>query len=108
MLFRFAYLSVTSVFALVRLLLMSDRDKDVEILVLRHQVTVLQWQLGTTRPRFNPGDRAFRAPAPTGRAFAAHWWLDGGQPSRPVDEARHLLTGYHAVLPGRRTTTFQR
>jgi Ser/Thr protein kinase RdoA (MazF antagonist) len=30
-------------------------------------------------------------------AFAVHWWLDGNQPSRPVDEARHLLTGYDAV-----------
>jgi Ser/Thr protein kinase RdoA (MazF antagonist) len=30
-------------------------------------------------------------------AFAGRWWLDGGQPSRPVDEARHVLTGYHAV-----------
>ena len=61
MLLRFAYLSVTSVFALVRLLLMSGRDKDVEIQVLRHQVTVLQRQLGKTRPRFAPGKRAFLA-----------------------------------------------
>ena len=30
-------------------------------------------------------------------AFAVHWWLDGNQPSRPVDEARHLLAGYDAV-----------
>ncbi len=30
-------------------------------------------------------------------AFAVHWWLDGNQPSRPVDESRHLLTGYDAV-----------
>jgi Ser/Thr protein kinase RdoA (MazF antagonist) len=30
-------------------------------------------------------------------AFAVRWWLDGKQPSRPVDEARHLLTGYNAV-----------
>jgi putative transposase len=40
---------------------MSDRDKEVEILVLRHQVMVLQRQLGATRPRFNAGDRAFLA-----------------------------------------------
>jgi len=40
---------------------MSDRDKDVEILALRHQVAVLERQLGTTRPRFCPGDRAFLA-----------------------------------------------
>jgi Ser/Thr protein kinase RdoA (MazF antagonist) len=30
-------------------------------------------------------------------AFAVHCWLDGNQPSRPVDEARHALTGYDAV-----------
>src|SRR6266481_2175652 len=40
---------------------MSDRDKEVEILALRHQIAVLERQLGTTRPRFFPGDRAFLA-----------------------------------------------
>ncbi|WP_433432988.1 integrase core domain-containing protein [Nonomuraea sp. CA-141351] len=41
---------------------MSDRDKDVEILVLRHQITVLERQLGPdTRVRFTPEDRAFPA-----------------------------------------------
>lgn len=42
MLLRLAYLSVTNAFALLRLLPMSDRDKDVEILVLRHQITILE------------------------------------------------------------------
>src|SRR5215475_9374958 len=36
-------------------------DKDIEILALRHQITILQRQLGTTRPRFSAGDRAFLA-----------------------------------------------
>jgi len=57
---RLFYLSVTGVFGLLRLPV-SDRDKDAEILVLRHQIAVLQRQLGTTRPRFSPGDRAFLA-----------------------------------------------
>jgi transposase len=39
-LLRLAYLSITKTFAVLRLLPMSDRDKDVEILVLRHQITV--------------------------------------------------------------------
>ena len=52
---------MTGVFGLLRLLPVSDRDKDAEILVLRHQIAVLQRQLGTTRPRFSPGDRAFLA-----------------------------------------------
>ena len=33
-----------------------DRSKDVEILVLRHQLVVLQRQI--SRPRFEPDDRA--------------------------------------------------
>jgi putative transposase len=41
-LLRIAYLGVTNVFAVLRLLPSSDRDKDVEILALRHQITVLQ------------------------------------------------------------------
>jgi putative transposase len=60
-LLRLAYLGVTSAFALLRLLPMSDRDKDVEILALRHQLTVLQRQLGTEKVRFDPSDRAFLA-----------------------------------------------
>src|ERR1044072_4694186 len=40
---------------------MSDRDKDAEILALRHQITVLERQLGSDRVRFTPSDRAFLA-----------------------------------------------
>ena len=61
MLFRLAYLSVTNVFALLRLLAVSDRDKELEILALRHQIAVLERHPGKTRPRFCPGDRAFLA-----------------------------------------------
>ena len=39
MLLRLAYLSVTSAFALLRLLAVSDGDKEVEIVVLRHAST---------------------------------------------------------------------
>ncbi|MER6948159.1 hypothetical protein ABT294_29425 [Nonomuraea sp. NPDC000554] len=60
MLFRLAYLTVTNAFAALRLLPMGDRDKDTEILALRHQITVLERQLGVaTRVRFAPEDRAF-------------------------------------------------
>ncbi|MEU5867114.1 integrase core domain-containing protein [Nonomuraea sp. NPDC047529] len=62
MLLRLAYLTVTNAFAALRLLPMSDRDKDVEILVLRHQISVLERQLGAdTRVRFAPEDRALLA-----------------------------------------------
>lgn len=56
-----AYLTVTNAFAGLRLLLMSDRDKDAEILTLRHQITVLERQLGNDGVRFSPSDRAFLA-----------------------------------------------
>ncbi|MFI9836267.1 hypothetical protein ACIHFD_04490 [Nonomuraea sp. NPDC051941] len=62
MLLRLAYLTVTNAFAALRLLPMSDRDKDVEILVLRHQIAILERQLGAdTRVRFAPEDRALLA-----------------------------------------------
>jgi hypothetical protein len=60
-LLRLAYLGVTNVFAFLRLLPVSGRDKDVEILVLRHQITVLERQLGKARPRFCASDRVFLA-----------------------------------------------
>ncbi|GAA2062863.1 hypothetical protein GCM10009839_87600 [Catenulispora yoronensis] len=61
MLLRLTYLAVTNAFAALRLLPMSDRDKDVEILALRHQLAVLQRQLGPARVTFTPADRAFLA-----------------------------------------------
>ncbi len=61
MLLRLAYLGVTNVFALLRLLPMSSRDKDAEILALRHQLSVLQRQLSPDRVRFTPDDRALLA-----------------------------------------------
>ncbi|MDG4773612.1 integrase core domain-containing protein [Solwaraspora sp. WMMD792] len=61
MLFRLAYLGVTSTLALLRLLPMSDRDKDAEILALRHQIMVLERQLHGDRVRFTPADRAWLA-----------------------------------------------
>jgi hypothetical protein len=45
----------------LRLLPMTDQDKDIEILVLRHQIAVLQRQLGDTKVRFNSTDRALLA-----------------------------------------------
>jgi hypothetical protein len=58
---RLAYLTVTNAFAMLRLLPMSDRDKDAEILALRHQITALERQLGADRGKFTSEDRAFLA-----------------------------------------------
>jgi hypothetical protein len=46
-LLRLSYLALTNVVAFVQLLPMSDVDKDVEILALRHQLAVLQRQQAT-------------------------------------------------------------
>jgi hypothetical protein len=54
-----AYLAATNAFALLRLLPMSDRDKDIEILALRHQLLVLQRQIG--KATFADTDRAVLA-----------------------------------------------
>jgi hypothetical protein len=59
-LLRLAYLGVTNGLALLRLLPISEGDKDAEILVLRHQIAVLQRQLGSQKPRFGPSDRVPR------------------------------------------------
>jgi putative transposase len=60
---RLAYLALTNGFAMLGLLPMSDRAKDVEILALRHQITVLERQLHGQghKVRLAPADRAFLA-----------------------------------------------
>ncbi|MBA4865308.1 transposase [Streptomyces sp. PSKA54] len=80
MLLRLAYLTATNTFALLRLLPMSDRDKDIEILALRHQLLVLQRQVG--KPAFTDTDRAV---------------LAGLLHHLPMEKLRHLLL---LVRPG--------
>jgi hypothetical protein len=45
----------------LRLLPASDREKNTEILVLRHQIAVLERHLGGRRVRFTAADRALLA-----------------------------------------------
>ncbi|MFB7224517.1 integrase, partial [Streptomyces sp. NPDC056227] len=59
MLLRLACLAVTHTFTLLRPLPMSERDKDIEIPTLRHQLLVLQRQVG--KPAFTDTDRALSA-----------------------------------------------
>lgn len=59
MLLRLAYVAATTATTLLRLLPMSDRDKDLEILALRHQLLVLQHQVG--KPAFTDTDRVMLA-----------------------------------------------
>ncbi|WP_329054797.1 hypothetical protein OG873_36235 [Streptomyces violaceus] len=65
MLLRLTYLAVTNAFAMLRLLPMSDHGKDIEILVLRHQIGVLERQLDGRRVPVRPGP-----PGGPGRAAA--------------------------------------
>jgi putative transposase len=58
-LLRLAYLAATNALTLMRLLPMGDRDKDIEILALRHQLLVLQRQVN--KPSFTRTDRAILA-----------------------------------------------
>src|SRR3982750_3786902 len=72
MLLRLAYLGITNAFTLLRLLPGSDRDKDAEILALRHQLAVLHRQLDAQRIRLEPPDRVWvRAPPRRGAAARA-------------------------------------
>ena len=56
---RFAYLAVLRLFGWLALLARSDRAKDAEILILRHQVAVFQRQVKD--PRLSWADRAVLA-----------------------------------------------
>ena len=59
MLARLAYLAVCRSIQLLVRLARADAAKDLEILVLRHQLSVLRRQ--TPRPRLQPADRALLA-----------------------------------------------
>ena len=56
---RLAYMAVLRVFGWIALLARSDRAKDAEILLLRHQLAVLQRNAGA--PRLSWADRAILA-----------------------------------------------
>jgi len=76
-LFGLTYLGVANTLALLRLVSMSDRDKDVEILALRHQIMALERHLHGDRVRFTPADRAWLAALlyPLPRTVRNRLWL---------------------------------
>src|SRR5258705_3941833 len=96
MLLRLPYLALTGVVTLIRLLPMSDLDKNVEILTLRHQLAILQRQID--KPRRTPPDRAFlaallhRLPRPTLRQL--HLIVS---PDTVLRWHRDLLRRHHAT-----------
>jgi hypothetical protein len=70
LLLKFAYLTLRRSIELLVLLARGDAAKDLEILVLRHQLAVLCRQ--APRPRFEPADRAVLAAI--GRALPRACW----------------------------------
>ena len=105
---RLLYLALTGMIRFLRLLVMSNADKDIEILALRHQLAVLQRQID--KPRLTLPNRAFLAallhklPRPTLRRL-----LLLVSPDTVLRWHRDLLRRRHARLscpkrPGRRPT----
>ena len=73
MLWSFVYLVVRNLFALVWLLARPRRSKELEILVLRHELAILRRQ--ASRPKLTQADRALLTslsrslPGPLGQCF---------------------------------------
>src|SRR3954469_23656937 len=105
MLLRLAYLGITNAFALLRRLPGDGRDKDIEILSLRHQLAVRQRHIAGQQVRFEPADRAWLAallhplPRPVLRRLRLLV-----QPDTVLKWHRDLIARRHAAAsrPGRR------
>jgi transposase InsO family protein len=93
LLWSFVYLAVRGVFGLIVLAVRPARSKDVEILVLRHELAVLRRQ--SARPRRTPADRAFLA-ALSRLLPRAAWACFSVRPE--------TLLGWHRRLVARRWT----
>jgi transposase len=98
-LLRLAYLGVTNGLTMLRLLPMSNRDKDTEILALRHQITVLQRRLHGEKVRFGWADRALLAALlhPLPRDVLHHIRLLV-RPETVLRWHRDLIAGRHAAI----------
>jgi hypothetical protein len=96
---RFGYLAVRYAFSVLRLLPMSDHEKDIEILALRHQLGVLQRQLAGQRPQLRPENRALLAAllVPLARATLRRLRLvvspDTGRAGSRLDSPSRLAFG---------------
>jgi len=92
------YLVVCRLLALLVLLGRSDRSKDIEILVLRHELSILRRQV--RRPRFEPRDRLMLAAL--SRIASRRCW--SAFPVRPETLLRwhRRLVAHHWTYPHRR------
>jgi putative transposase len=87
---KLAYLTVCRSIQLLVLLARGDAAKDLEILVLRHQLTVLRRQL--PRPKLEPADRALLA-AISRVLPKSHWSCFFVQPETLLRWHRRLVAG---------------
>jgi len=101
MVWSFVYLAVRSLFALVLLFGRSDRSKELEILVLRHELMLLRRRSG--RPRIERADRALLATL--SRALPRRRWATFSvRPETVLRWHRQLVSRrwtYPRVKPGR-------
>jgi transposase InsO family protein len=97
LIWSFLYLAARNLFALLSLLARSRRSKELEILVLRHELAILRRQ--SARPRLTRADRALLATL--SRSFPRAAW-----PSFPVKPG--TLLSWHRQLVDRRWTYLHR
>lgn len=103
-------MTVANAFAVLRLLPLTEREKDADILVLRHQIAVLERRPAGKRVRFTAADRALLAALP-------HRLSSGAlrrmrllvRPDMVLRRHRDLIAGRHAArsnpgAPGRPPT----
>ncbi len=93
MLWSFVYLAVRNLFALILLLARSRRSKELEILLLRHELAILRRQTG--RPHLTRVDRALLAAL--SRSLPRRAWTNF--PVKP-----ETLLAWHRKLVARRWT----
>ena len=93
MLWSFVYLAVRNLFALVLLLARSRRSKELEMLLLRHELAILRRQTG--RPHLTRVDRALLAAL--SRSLPRRAWTNF--PVKP-----ETLLAWHRQLVARRWT----
>ncbi len=102
---KLPYLTLCRSIQMLALLARGDAAKDLEILVLRHQLTVLRRQV--TRPRLEPTDRAFLA-AVSHALPQARWSCFIVKPETLLRWHRRLIAGswtYPHHRPGRPRST---
>jgi putative transposase len=87
---KLAYLTLCRVIQLLVLLARGDTAKDLEILVLRHQLAVLRRQVA--RPRLEPADRALLA-AISRLLPRSHWSCFFVKPDTLLRWHRRLVAG---------------